>query len=338
MNRYEVNSTSFKVSKGKEFKNEKTDLVLEHLKSRKRNEIISPAYKFKVVEENNHLFLEYSNGQIHRFPVRESFVIKLVNWYQIPLRIINLFDLDTVIHLLNNSLRIIKGQVSVVIENGEALTILSNAYTYIEDLILIEKCNKIGINSITRNDIFTRIYLEQREEYYIHVQKNDPVGLGYNVMNSETGLHSFQVFAFLLRLICTNGAVIPTDYMGKKFFHYRKNPDEAYNEILKLPRYLAILKEELHKQLYNAKNELFNIEKYRDLPKLNAIIGFPDNKKFIDEYITRVNGNSTIYTFYDYITEKANLFDEVTKLELQKLAGRLLFQKQSAMSDQLDLD
>jgi hypothetical protein len=338
MNRYEVNSKSFKVSKGIEFKNEKTELVLDYLKSRKRNEIISPAYKFSVVEENDHLFLEYSNGHINRFPIREAFIIKLVNWYQIPLRIINLYELDTVLQLLNNTLRLIKGEVSVVIENGEALTIISDSYTYIEDIKLIDRCKEIGIQSITRNDFFTRFYLEQKAEHQIELKKDDVVGFGYNVMNSETGLHSFQVFAYLLRMVCSNGAIMPTDYLGKKFYHYNKNPQEAYNLIAKLPEHLSLYSIELNKQFIRAQKEQFDIDKYKDISRLNSILGFPEYKKFLDDYASKVNGSSTIFSFYDYLTEKANLYDEVTRLELQKLAGRLLIQKQSAISDQFDFE
>jgi hypothetical protein len=55
--------------------------------------------------------------------------------------------------------------------------------------------------------------------------------------------------------------------MGKKFFHYRKNPDEAYNEIIKLPKYLEKLKENLHKQLDHSQSGQFNIEKYYNSPQ-----------------------------------------------------------------------
>lgn len=338
MNRYAINSRSFKVFDGPQFKDEKADKVLDYLKSRQRNEIISPANKFQIFAHDGYLYLKLINGQERSYPVREAFIIKLINWYHLPLRMINLYDLETVIHILNNTLRLIKGRVTVVTENHEALTILSDSYTFIEDVKLIERCSQIGIDSITRNDFFTRIYLKHRESHHIELKKNDIVGYGYNVMNSETGHNSFQILVYILRLICSNGAIIPTDHMGKKFYHYNKDPQEAYNEIDQFPEYLAKFKSELHEQFQRAQNERFEIDKYQDLATLNAILGFPDNKFFIDEYKSWLRVNSTIFTFYDYLTEKANLFDEVTKLELQKLAGRLLFQKQSAISDLLNLE
>jgi len=221
---------NIQLSKGLNFSEANSEEVLDFLKARhlKRIEAHPSSLSFQV-DEKATLILQYINGKISQYPVRESFIAKFLNWYRLPHKVINDFEKDLIANVLNGILTTIKSDVTLVLEDNEALTILSKRYSYIEDQIILNKCLEKEVHKIDRNDFFTRIYINSKNK--IQAVPDDIIGCGLNVFNSETGLHAFEAQTYLLRLVCSNGAIAPVKRKGAKLYHYNVDPQIAYKII-----------------------------------------------------------------------------------------------------------
>lgn len=127
--------------------------------------------------------------------------------------------MDTITSLCNDYLLNIKGEiVKVKTENGQALTIVSERYNDFPDLEVIEMCEGLGIKEISRNDFLMRIYT--LEKFKTEPIPKDPCGFSLNVINSETGFGAVSVEHFILRYICSNGAVAAVEGASERKVHF----------------------------------------------------------------------------------------------------------------------
>jgi hypothetical protein len=165
------------------------------------------------------LVLDIMNGSVHQYPVRGAFLLKLLKWFAFPVRLLERLETETVVGVANDFLLGIgSGDVTVMVEDGEALGLTSGRYNRLEDLAILRLCSGAGIAKVSRNDFFTRMYTELRST--AAVQKGDECGFGLNIVNSETGFRSLSVYHYVLRLVCTNGAVIRTEVGDDRIEHY----------------------------------------------------------------------------------------------------------------------
>ena len=62
--------------------------------------------------------------------------------------------------------------------------------------------------------------------------EGDDCGFGYNLANSETRFHSLQMSHYILRYICSNGAIVRLGNEGRKaLVHYGYSKDFAFEYI-----------------------------------------------------------------------------------------------------------
>jgi hypothetical protein len=123
------------VTEGIEFVDAKPDVVIDYLKSRETNKIeVNPA-NLKVVNGGRFLVLQVMNGKIREYPVRRTFLYKLLRWYGFPLSQLMKLSTETITSICNDYLMNIKrNKVIVKTEKEEALSILSPDYNEITDL------------------------------------------------------------------------------------------------------------------------------------------------------------------------------------------------------------
>jgi hypothetical protein len=296
---------------GIEFFDAKPEIVIDYLKSLKIRQIeIDPA-KLRVGLDGRSLkLMVQSNGK--EYPVRRSFIHKLLRWYSFPLGQLSRLSGETITSVCNDFLLNIKKEyVTVRFEGDQVLTIKSPQYNQIDDLDVIKKVSRWGLGSISRNDFFMRITTKEKSKF--EPVKGDYCGAGLAVMNSETGFHSLSVQFYILRYVCSNGAVVETNNTGEKKVHYGRTEnlsDFLDNQITEA----GTRKEEII-------SSFKKLRENRLTKRNNDLI-----KKFYSLTGERIlqDGSVSYSNFFHHITEKAKEFGLSKRIYLEKLAGELL--------------
>lgn len=193
--------------------------VIDFLRGRRLQKFQVAPEDLQVANDGTKLVLRMYHGVVSEFPIREAFTLKLLKWYAFPARQLRRLCSETVCSILNDFLLNIKsGDVTLTVENGEALSLTSRRYSFISDLEVLATASPLGLASVSRNDFFTRIYTKLRHNSTPII--NDACGMGFNVFNSETGFHALAVHHFVLRYICTNGAIIQVGSGTRQRIHY----------------------------------------------------------------------------------------------------------------------
>ncbi len=142
----------------------------------------------------------------------------------------------------------------------------------------------------------------------------DECGLGMCVINSETGFHALKVQHYILRYICTNGAMVSVDKKNESRKHYGIKKDEL-NDFLK----------EQAKELNDKRNEF--LERFRSLAETKAsedddiirmVIKLLGKKEVV------ITEETTLYDLFNLITAKAKDFDLSKRIYLEKAAGEMI--------------
>ncbi len=195
------------VKDGPEFINKEPGIVREYLSAVSRHKLEVNPSRLKINTDGRDLILGVFNGTIKEYPLRRTFLHKLLNWYNFPIKQLRRLSPDTVTSICNDYLmNIRRDKVTIKIELGDALTIVSPDYNEISDSAVIKTCDAYGIDSISRNDFFMSVTTE-------HKMKTQPIpgdesGIGIDIVNSETGFRVLGVSHFILRYVCTNGAFL----------------------------------------------------------------------------------------------------------------------------------
>lgn len=301
------------------FSNGDPKLVYEYLSSISRKSIWLKPSNLKVSNDGKFLILQTFNGVVEEYPIRKSFLYKLLRWYSFPLNQLHRMSIDTVTSLCNDFLLNIRADlVNVKLENDEALTILSPEYNELTDLEIIKLCSSLGIESVSRNDFFLRIYT--LEKLKAEPVPGDLCGFSLNIFNSETGFGALRVAHYILRYTCRNGAIVKVDGANEKIFHYGYSEGElqkslntqiikAHESRLKLIQYIKKSNEE------NLFPYLTKISK-----KIDRLLGKNSSQKFLRE----LQKNSTLYDLFNVITSKAKDYDISKRFYLERIAGELI--------------
>ena len=228
---------------------------------------------------------------------------------------------EAVVPFLNGILGLIRDSVNLTVEDGEALTITSHRYSPVRDIDVLDQCSAHGLRAVTRTDFFMRSYFEERIK--AEPVAGDSCGFGFNVLNSETGFMALRVCPFILRYICSNGAIaafglgetatglvhygVSSEAIQKYFARALMTMDEN------LPRLAKLLTE-------SAKLPVPDRDQLEH--DLNAILGFPKARRFLEDFEeTRTPG---LYGLFNHITAGAKRYKPGIRLRLEEYAGDLL--------------
>lgn len=321
-----------KLAKPIEFKNEKPEKVIEHLKSVKRETIkanpLSLCLKTGTGTDAEKIFLMVSNGNTKYYEVRESFLMKLLKWYSFPTHVIPRLSTETIVSAANDFLLNIKsGEVFVKLENNEAITITSNRYTDIPDLEILELCKSLGIKKVSRNDFFMSLYSE--EKLKIQPYPGDDCGFGFNIFNSETGFGALRISHYILRYVCSNGATVGIKKgEWKPLIHYNISKKDALEYIISSLKEIENTQENVSQKLMTLKNQdsTDSIETVKR--KVAGILGYQESLRLINEYNNNTESlltdfDGTQYSLFNFITSKAQGYDIFRRTQLEHLAGNI---------------
>jgi len=131
------------------------EMVVDYLKRLDKTIITHNASDLKISAfDSNKLQLHVHQGSEKIYPVRKTFLHKLLKWYGINHFYIKQYDINTLIAICNDHLKAIGNGYSkyaqIKFENGEAVSIVSSNFTYISDLEVINLAEKYGISTISR--------------------------------------------------------------------------------------------------------------------------------------------------------------------------------------------
>lgn len=307
------------VTEGIEFINASPDEVINYLQDLEREKLrLSPA-NLKIKSDGKFLMLSIMDKGVEDYPIRKSFLHKLLKWYSFPMNQLYRLSNETLISICNDYLININREfVNVTIEKGEALTITSPDYNEITDLEVIKKCADLGFRTVSRNDFMMRITTE--EKFKFEAVKGDNCGIGLNVINSETGFRTLSIAHFILRYVCSNGAIVRIDNEANERVHYGYKENEL-QEFLNEQVEAALLSQ---LQVANSIKNLSNKSAAKFIEsvsrRVESYLGKNESKNFFSE----LRKEATLYDLFNAITNKAKKYDLSKRVSLENLAGDLI--------------
>ncbi len=108
--------------------------------------------------------------------------------------------------------------------NGqEVRALFTTKYQPIDHFEILERIDALGYGPDTQvqcnlDDAFMSLSIPDKE-YAFKINKKDEHIPGISISNSEVGLASLSVAAYILRLVCSNGLVRKTEISGKSYRH-----------------------------------------------------------------------------------------------------------------------
>ena len=219
-----------KTIEGKIFEMRPAEEVLDFLQSRIDTKLETSPKQIELVNNGGCLFVRVLTDKYDEFPIRTSFLKKLLKWNTLPNDFSDKISEELFIQVLNETLQNFKSwYVDIRLENGEAKSITSKLYSEVSNLEIYEVVKDLEISKISHNDYMTRFYTKKKYEAAPIV--GDQCGFGFDIVNSETGFAALAFNHFILRYVCTNGAAAPINMYQWKQEHYAKDKDYLINYI-----------------------------------------------------------------------------------------------------------
>ncbi len=301
-------------TEGIEFINAKPEQVIEYLKGRNIWQInVSPG-ELMMKSSGKHLSLKFTCSNGKEYPVRRSFLHKLLKWYSFPVHQLRLLSAESTASICNDYfLQIKRDYLTVKFEGEEALTITSPDYTEITDLEIIEKLSGIKLQSISRNDFMLRVTSE--EKHKVEPVPGDDFGIGLCIINSETGFRALSVSHFLWRYVCSNGAVVKINNGDYRKIHYRHTRRDL-TEFLTGQIGLA---KAGRAQLERSISGLMNKKAIDNEPAINKIqLALGKNR-------IELNDQLSLFDYFNRVTDLAKSYELSKRIYLEELAGELVY-------------
>jgi hypothetical protein len=295
----------------------KPDKVIDHLRARTLSAFMCPAPSLSVIAEGDDLLLRLAKDE-RSWPLRRSFVLKMFNWHNVPRALETMFEPATLAAMLTDLLRSMHGgEVTVRLEGGEALTVTSGRFNLVPDLDVIHACRPLGIDSVTRDDFRLRVYVAMRGK--IEPVPGDVCGYGYNAHNSETGFSALEMTHFVLRYICSNGAVFPSAKRERRI-HYGYREGELHAFLARQIEEVDRSREEVITALRRstalpARDTLASVR-----GRLGAIVG----RSRVGDILGGIAPSASLFDLFNVLTAEARDFDAYPRLQLETLAGNLV--------------
>ena len=320
---------------GKKFFEAPVKEVLHHLSGLNRKTISTNPSKLqlsnKVSNIPDELFLIVKNGTTARYPIRESFLKKLMRWYKLSEHITDKLNPGTIVAVGNDFLSNIKSSsVNIKIEDGDALTILSPKYSEFTDKDLLEICSeRLDIKTVSRDDFAMRVYSEDKVK--LQPVPGDECGFGFNVFNSETGFMAIQVAHYIMRYVCSNGAIVRTRLNDTPVYHYNQTRTKIIEYISKGIKSIEENREVVIKKLSGLKDKPA-LETLKTIKmQLGSIIGLTEASALIMDFTNYAQENDNhneyqndLYSLFNFITHNAKNRSIMQRIQMEEFAGKLI--------------
>ncbi len=277
------------------------------------------------------------------FPMRDSAMKTLLSTFQMPKTFYySKAPTDMLIHDVNRMKEeYTSDSVLMVHFVDDEIRAVSNP-----NLVEILASEVLENSNITSESFYKAAYsdlgirvLSQDKDQEIKVTKGDVIAIGNELMHSEIGTLSLGASPFLLRLVCTNGAVIRERSPLLNSFSFRLFTSKSKDTILRnfgsalsaisvntsdLRRTFKIMKEKSIKDLnygINYANKIRNAIGKENFDLITDLtVKIMDKKK---EKVV-INEDVSLYTLLDKSTRLAKKFDFLTRRRIENLAGNLI--------------
>lgn len=292
--------------------------ALDYIRSAKRENIKINPDQLHINNDGKRLYLEVFNGKVRQFPMRESFMLKLLKWFSFPSHQLKILDIDTITSVMNDYLLAIKRlYINVKIEYGEALTITSDRYCEIEDSQIIKRLDPKTVDMIYLTDFES--YFRTKTKLKIVPFPDDIFGVGINIVNSETGFKAFQINNYLLRYVCSNGAYVKDFEDDIKYYHYDLFAPSVYEMIDYKVNNIQEKVEALKNNLSGMNTDL----KRDEVQKLNQVIFHKTGAKLLVDILEN-DRMPTKYELFNIITHRAKDFALSKRILIEEVAGGMV--------------
>lgn len=292
--------------------------AIDFLKQFEVKNITTQPERLTVRSEGNSLYLVIFDGMIREYKIRRSFLEKLLKWYSFPVRQLEFFDIDTITSICNDYIINIKAKhVNIKIEDNEALTITSDHFTEVSDVELINRLDKLNIETIYIDDFSTKVRINER--YRIKPFKGDEFGIGMLVTNSETGFSAVKIHDFLLRYVCSNGAYVAEDQNNVKFFHYNLFVQDVFDRIETMIENIDARGNKIEERI----RQMNTLATKENIISLNKEIMRATAIKMLNDVIDS-DRMPTKYELFNIITERAKEFQFGLRTRIETIAGSLI--------------
>ena len=324
------------IKSGQVFSEAKPGEVLSYLKGLDRRTIVTSPHKLKlsnkVNKKSDQIFLEIRNGTTTHYPIRRSFLLKLMRWYHLTELVISKLSPDTIVAVGNDFLSHIRsGSVTIKTENGDALTILSPRYSEFTDAELLEICrDKFNAEKVSRDDFAMRVF--SKEIFKTQPVKGDDCGFGFNIFNSETGFMAIRVAHYIYRYWCSNGAIAGIQGMRESMYHYGQ-PKEKIKEFIN--ESITKIEEgrgELIKKMMESREKQALDRIKQVMMRLRPIVGLAESTNLMKEFTEYAEGRSggteytdSMYSLFNFITHNAKERPLIQQTQMEELAGGLIW-------------
>lgn len=301
-------------TEGIEFINAKPRDVIEYLKGRNVWQTdVSPA-ELLIKNSGRFLSLKFTGRDGGEYPVRRSFLHKLLRWYSFPVHQLKRLSAESTASICNDFLLHIRREyLTVKFEGEEALTITSPGYTEITDLEIIEKLSGMKLRGISRNDFMLRVTSE--EKFKAEPVPGDDFGIGICIINSETGFRALSVSHFLWRYVCSNGAVVKIDNGDYRKIHYGYQREEL-TDFIDGQIALANTGRDRLTGSISALADQRAVDHGPRIYKMQSALG--KDKVELTEQLS-------LFDYFNEVTERAKKYDLSKRSYLEELAGALVY-------------
>lgn len=216
-------------------------------------------------------------------------------------------------------------------KNDVCRACLSDRYSIIDNEDIIhsiyetfkdENIEVVG-NSIDHTYMNLRLKMTEIQLNAGTEQNKDPLFLGVHVLNSEVGASSVIIYLIIYREVCTNGLVREISRGGGYKQRHIINPNDTQSAIAE--KFANVLREGIESL------ELFASSKDKKVSKPEKVIEEIVNRERLPKEMTeRVvksyleEEDPTEYGILNAFTRSAREMNFVDRLEVEKLAGKLL--------------
>jgi len=211
-------------------------------------------------------------------------------------------------------------------DGQEVRAVFTPRYVPVDNVTVMEKLDNLGFGPETKvqsrmdgNFIMLNIPDPGKE---FAIQAKDKMRPGISIGNSETGIASLSIAAFILRLVCTNGLISRTDNKSS----YRHISSGILD---KFPEVMAMLSQEIGQQ--QQQQFQFSLESKVDNPEstmmsFNRQFALGEQEKQAVEWGWIFEAGETMFNIVNAYT-KASQYDGLpadSSHKLQRVGGQIL--------------
>lgn len=208
-------------------------------------------------------------------------------------------------------------------QSGAVQAVLSPRYTPITNVDILKAAQQSMDLSKLKVTVYrgTMRLTGVSDSVKFQPEAGDIISGGWEVTHNEFGKGALTVNQFLLRLICTNGAVIGQGDESYRYVHKGWGREELLTHLGSVGHQMISRMGEMDASLRRATQKRMGVRRYSRLFKE---VASPLGRNGILSFQKSVTPESSVYDVYNYITFASQSYRLNSRRKLEVLAGGLL--------------